>query len=368
MRLNRKEFAEAARLATRFTSPRSPLLPMQCLKLDAFDGFLQIESNCTSGSLKTGVSDVVGDFSGIVNAAAMCKTVGLFGSEEIDITTYKNKVRVSDGDYKIDMPSVSKWSNPSPPEEPTGSIVADGAEIARCLKSAVSIVRQNETRFVEGVRIHTDGGKLHFVSGTSAAQSFHWCNCDGSDIDVVVLKQAIPGICEAVADAGTVEVFAYESKVGFDSEKAEVLAPQAGGGQIPRTYSEMKSHWSIGNFWEIERGVLEEFCRHVAVFATEEANGVWMAPNEDGLLLEYTGVSDGTFEIDFSVDAQCQRLVEGFFEGDSVYLMNRLLLPAVQACTSETITICQKQNAVFVIDDSAVTGIGLMAKPSKDKQ
>lgn len=365
MQINRKELSAAVNAVSRFTNPRSPKPAMQCLQLEAKDSKMRIRGFGTYGSASVAIPcsnklDVV------VNAAWLCKTVDLLPDDEVELKELKNKLQIKGSSSKIDVPiyamDISPETGTSGPK-----IKARASDVMRCIDIANVIGNNSEMHFANGVRICTsENHKLNFSSSTSKNSAFSWCDCEAGDIDVVVARGGIGALIKLLQMMDELTIEDRGSHVAFYSgDKAAILLKESMG-KSPTRYDKVSSFWAGANKWRVSRDGLNEFIRYAMAVSTPEASGVWIKPINNGLLCQYTGLSDGTHALDLSVEATCETHVQGeACTGKDAYISCRLLAPALAALSDDGFLINAMDGHALILESKdAVIGLGQLNPPT----
>lgn len=369
LKLRRKDLSDAVGIASKFSSPRSPVAHMQNVRLEVKKGTMTAQASNAHGSCWFPVPCDGEDTELIVSCATLHKTAGLLSGEEVSLKVLKNKVKLQGDGPAVEIPLFTQWSEPHIGDLQEGFSV-EISDLDRCLAVAESVKSDTEMKYANGIRIVTDGsGTLHLSSSTSKNASFSWCPCvsDGP-VDIVSSRGAISAVRSIMKFMPDLTVIKSNGRVVFRcSNGPTAIINQESGGAPPVTLSVLKKTWENPHEWRVDREKLLEFLRHTLAIASPEASGIWMEPREDGLDCRYTGLSDGTNSVDLSVDATCEFHVPGeACEGMPAYLSSRVLAPAVMAVGNDGFMLkSADKRAILVECDSAVVAVAQMHPPSK---
>lgn len=365
MHVNRKDLSAAANAVCRFTNPRSPKPAMQCLQLTVKDQQMRIRGFGTYGSASVAI-ECSGSLDVVVNAAWLCKTVDLLPDDQVELKELKNKLQIKGSSSKIDVPVYALDITPDT-GTPGKKIQAKASDVMRCIDIANVIGNNAEMHFANGVRICTsENGKLNFSSSTSKNSAFSWCDCENGDIDVVVARGGIPALLKLLSMMDELTIEDRGSHVAFYSPGKAAILIKESMGKSPTRYDKVSSFWAGANKWRVSREGLNEFIRYAMAVSTPEASGVWLKPSGQGLLCQYTGLSDGTHALDLSVEATCETHVQGeACTGKDAYISCRLLAPAVAALSDEGFLINAMDGHALILESKdAVIGLGQLTPPT----
>lgn len=367
MKLNRKEFSQAISAVSRFTNSRSPLTAMQCLHLEAKDSSLRIRGYGTYGSASIALP-CTGRLNSIVPAALLCKTVDLLVDDEIELAEKKNKLSVSGSISSTDVPIQAVSIEPSI-GSPGQKITSVAKDVMRCIEVANVVGSNVEMKYANGVRICTSDGKLHFSSATSKNSAFAWCNHSSGDIDVVIARGGISALSKMLSLMDDLTIEDRGSHVAFYSGTRAAILLKEQDGKKPNRYDKIKHMWDGAHKWRVSLSDLREFVRLAMANSTPEASGVWLKPTPSGLTCKYTGISDGTYSVDLSVEATCETHVSGgSCEGKDAYISCRQLSPAVTALEGDEFVINAVDGHALIFETpDAVIGLAQLNLPIKDQ-
>lgn len=299
-----------------------------------------------------------------VNAANFCKTVDTISGDMVEFKVGTNKLRISGDVSSIEVPYYDTWQATSLGVDGPG-LEADANEIVRCIEVANIVSDNVELEWANGIRIHTEGNELHFVSATGKAQGAAWSDYSGNcDMDVVVRRGAVGGLLKLLSGGGRVRIEDRKTHVGLFCQSRAAIIPKEIDGKAPRKLSTLRPAFASADNWVVSRHGLMEFLRQTLVFATPTANRVWLRPDDCGLHCEFTGISDGSNSPDLGVDATCESRVAGEpCTGTPALVSARLLAPAVAALGDDGFVIrCVPDRAIFLESNRAVIGIAQTAK------
>jgi hypothetical protein len=344
---------------------------MQNVRLAVRGGELTAQASNVHGSCWFPVPCEGGDIDLIVNCATLHKTAGLLSGDDVTIKTLKNKVKLQGDGPAVEIPTFTQWSEPHVGDLEEGFSV-DVGDFERCLAVPESVKSSTEMKFANGIRIATgDDQVLHFSSTTSTNAAFSWCPCAADcPVDLVASRGAIQAVRHLLKFMPDLTVVKASGKIFLRcSNGPTALIHQETGGAPPVKLSVVRATWANPHIWRVDREKLLEFLRHTLAIASPEASGIWLTPKPNGLECRYTGVSDGTNALDFSVDATCEFHVPGdACDGLPAYLSSRMLAPAVMAASNEGFVLkSADKRAVIVECDNAVVAVGQMHPPAKVK-
>jgi hypothetical protein len=328
---------------------------------------MRIRGFGTYGSASVAIASS-GSLDVIVQASSFCKTVDLLPDETVELKQLKNKLKIVGASSSIEVPIQSIEITPDI-GKPGTKMQAQASDVMRCLNIANVIGSNVEMHFANGVRICTAEDKLHFSSSTSKNSAFAWCDCGPGELDVVVARGGIPALIRLISMMeGDITIEDRDSHVAFYSGVKSAILIKEASGKLPNRLDKIRHMWANANRWRVSRAGLSEFVRYAMAVSTPEASGVWLKPRGDGLLCKYTGVSDGTYAIDLSVEATCETFVPGEpCEGQDAYISCRQLAPAVMAMDDEQLLINAVDGHALILEShNAVIGLGQLAAPRKE--
>lgn len=252
---------------------------------------------------------------------------------------------------------------PSSMGSPSQYIAIRDGDFTKCIGQVSPLLDRTEVSYAPGQRIYTEFGRLHFIASTRKTWGCASTECESGEIDFVCPTESLQAASSAVGNED-VAIGVRDGKLVVAASRKTMVLPQVSG-KPPRTPSSIEPAWQGCRVWLVQRDDLLAFLNRCQIFVTEEASGIWLMPADGGLNCQYTGIADGTYGIDLSVEGGCSQFLPGQADGDPIYINQKMLRTAVLKSEPVDFHIKVINGGAAVCSDNYTMGVALMVPPAK---
>jgi DNA polymerase III sliding clamp (beta) subunit (PCNA family) len=361
MEVIREKLLTAMSVAGRWVSPNSPNETFKCLRLKASHDKLSLDAANAEGMAKVEIQhDGLEDIEALVELTPFRSAVRAMDGDVISISLSGSRMTLAAGGAKMNIPLVHlPWRELSLNAlERTTTVKAE--EFARQVSrlSCVEAARRGEMEFARAYRISC-GENNQVSSSSSNMWASVLCDFSASDLDVLVSAPAMQMLASALNGvSGDLTIGMHHQTCAFVADGLTAVLPTVSG-KNPWVRGSVQKQIDAGSEWSFDRKQLEIAVRQAGLFTTEWAAGVWIKPSDEGVTVEFDGVSDDG-NSNLTAAGTGSVFCPGSASGSPIKVNQRWVASILAAAGDEGFGLRVLGNAMFVLSEGFAAGVGLM--------
>jgi DNA polymerase III sliding clamp (beta) subunit (PCNA family) len=352
-----KPLADALQAVSKFAVGRTSIPVYQKVAIESKDGQLVVGAHNACGSISISTAIPYAEQRAVVEHSALHRAIARASTGAVELDANPSSLRIQIGSMELIIPS-ENIELTRPTEAPT-SVSIDAKKASKCAGKLVTMEVDVELAIAQGQRLLAEDGFLYFLASNSHGMAGAYTECNGGEIDAVVLHKSITAIGHAVSVCGgdKLSLGVVDNRVVFTSGGVHATVPTIGG-KLPARHASFNATVTKAVQWKVARGDLLEFLQQVAVFATPEATAVTLEPVRGGLHVLFDAINnDGTPSL--SAGGKCSALIPGECSGEPARISHTYLRHLLSNC-SDDYKLYRGERAILVESENYFAGYARM--------